>query len=221
MIKIYSPIVLTLALVATLAAGCDHADRNAASHSPTVPAANAGVGTAPASPASPASRPASPASPAGPVTAEPVGLSSTHPTWPTGPVTVVHHPAVPPVPVVTAIRYAAHPEQGYDRFVVDIPGALPGYTAKYVTKVVADGSGEPIAVPGKYYLFVVLNPAQAHRADGSPTVSGVHTLTLPQIKGYAIAGDYEGYVSIAIGLAGKAGFHIGELPGRLYIDVAA
>ena len=194
--------------MATLAAGCDHSNRNVASPSPTVPAANAGVGTAPASPASP-------------VSAEPVGLSSTHPTWPTGPVTVAHQPAVPPVPIVTAVRSAAHPEQGYDRIVFDIPGALPGYTAKYVTKVVADGSGNPIAVPGKYYLLVVLNPAQAHRADGTPTVSGVHALSLPEIKGYAVAGDYEGYVSIAVGLASKAGYHIGELSGRIYIDFAA
>jgi hypothetical protein len=208
MVKTYPPLVLTLALVAALVAGCDHADRNVASPSPTVPAGNAGVGAAPANSVSP-------------VAAEPVGLSSTHPTWPTGPVTVAHQPAVPPVPVVTGIRSAAHPEQGYDRIVFDIPGALPGYTAKYVTKVVADGSGNPIAVPGKSYLLVVLNPAQAHRADGGATVSGVHALNLPEIKGYAVAGDYEGYVSIAIGVADKAGYRIGELSGRLYIDFAA
>jgi hypothetical protein len=48
-------------------------------------------------------------------------------TWSGGPVTVSHQPAVPPVPVVTGIRYAGHPAEGYDRTVLGIRGSgLPG-----------------------------------------------------------------------------------------------
>jgi hypothetical protein len=54
--------------------------------------------------------------------------------------------------------------------VLDIPGALPGYTAEYVTEVRRDGSGEPASIPGKAFLQIVLHPAQAHRNDGTPTV---------------------------------------------------
>jgi hypothetical protein len=140
--------------------------------------------------------------------------------WSSGPVTVTHNPAVPPVPVVTGIRFAGHPQEGYDRIVFDIQGGLPGYTAKYVPQVRADGSDKPVPVPGKRFLLVVLNPAQAHTESGTPTVTGIHNAGLPMLKAYAIAGDFEGHVSIALGLNATAGYRIGELPGRIYVDVA-
>jgi hypothetical protein len=143
------------------------------------------------------------------------------PSWPSGPVTVTHHPAVPPVPVLTGVRSAAHPGDGYDRIVFDIPGALPGYSVKYVGQVRADPSDQPVKVPGSRHLLVVLNPAQAHRDDGAATVTGIHRVDLPVIKSYALIGDYEGYVSIAVGVDHLAGFRVGELPGRIYLDVAA
>jgi hypothetical protein len=186
-------VVVTFTAVAALAAGCG--------------------GKAAESTATPSPAPA--------VAVVPVSATTTHPAWPTTPVTVVHHPAVPPVPVVTGVRYAAHRDERYDRFVFDIPGPVPGYTAKYVPKVVADGSGNPIPVPGRYFLLIVFNPAQAHTGGGAATISGTHTINLPMIKSYAVAGDFEGYVSVALGLNAKAGFHIGELDGRVYIDVAA
>jgi hypothetical protein len=143
-----------------------------------------------------------------------------HQNWSTGPVTVAHNPAVPPVPVVTGIRYAGHPADGYDRIVFDIKGALPGYAARYVSQVRADGSGNPITVPGRSFLLIVLNPAQAHTDAGAVTVSGVHRVDLPMLTAYAIAGDFEGHVSIALGLNATAGYRVGELSGRIYVDVA-
>jgi hypothetical protein len=134
---------------------------------------------------------------------------------------VVHHPAVPPVPVVTGVRYAAHSAEGFDRIVFDIQGPLPGYSVRYVDQVRADGSDRVVQVPGRQHLLVVLTPAQAHRASGASTVSGVHRLTLPMLRSYAIVGDYEGYVSIALGLDDVVGYRVAELPGRIYLDVAA
>jgi len=121
--------------------------------------------------------------------------------------------------VLTGIRYAAH-KDGFDRLVLDIPGALPSYSAKYVTELERDGSGEPVTIPGDAYLLIVLNPAQAHHDNGSATVSGIHRTGLAGIKSYAIIGDYEAYVSIAIGVSGVRKYHIGELNNRIYIDVA-
>jgi hypothetical protein len=134
---------------------------------------------------------------------------------------VVHQPAVPPVPVVTGVRYASHPAEGYDRIVFDISGALPGYSARYVSSVVADPSDRPVNVPGRRHLLIVLNPAQAHRDDGVTTVTGVHSVSLPVLRSYAVVGDYEGHVSIALGLDDVVGYRVGELPGRIYLDVAA
>jgi hypothetical protein len=136
-------------------------------------------------------------------------------------VTVTHHPSVPPVPVVMRVRYAAHSAEGFDRIVFDIDGALPGYSVRYVSEVRADPSDRVVAVPGRRYLLVVLNPAQAHRDSGTTTVTGVHSLGLPMLRGYAIVGDFEGYVSIALGLDDVVGYRVGELPGRIYLDVAA
>lgn len=145
--------------------------------------------------------------------------TSSSTAWATTPVTVKHDPPVPPVPVLTGVRYAAH-EDGYDRVVLDIPGALPGYSAKYVKEVRRDGSDEPVAVPGSAFLLIVLHPAQAHRADGTATVTGIHRTGLAGVKAYAITGDYEGYVSIALGVSGVRKFHVGELSDRIYLDVA-
>jgi hypothetical protein len=123
--------------------------------------------------------------------------------------------------VVTGIRYAGHPEDGYDRIVFDIQGSgLPGYSVRYVPQVVADGSGKPVPVPGNRFLLVVLNPAQAHTDSGTTTVTGVHNVGLPMLRAYAIAGDFEGHVSVALGLNATAGYRVGELPGRIYVDVA-
>jgi len=134
---------------------------------------------------------------------------------------VVHHPVVPPVPVLAGIRYAGHQADGYDRIVFDIEGSLPGYTARYVPQVLADPSDRPVKVPGRRWLLVVMNPAQAHRDGGGATVSGIHRTGLPMLKGYAITGDFEGHVSIALGLDDVVGYRVGELPGRIYLDVAA
>jgi hypothetical protein len=152
-----------------------------------------------------------------PVAAEPVAAAT---GWPTRPVTVTHTPAVPPVPVVTGVRYAGHPEGGYDRFVVDLRGGMPGYAVRYVDAVTGDASGRPIAVPGRRYLLLTLTPAQAHTDAGATTVAGTHRIGLPMLAGYAVAGDDEGHVSIALGLNAAAGFRVGELSDRIYVDVA-
>jgi hypothetical protein len=197
-----------LAAALLLAAGCHPAATGTASPA-TAPASSR---PAPASgqPGTPsASRPPAPAA------------APSSPGWSSGPVAVVHEPPVPPVPVVTGIRYAAHPDRGYDRVVFDIDGELPGYAARYVAEVRADPSDRPVSVPGRRHLLIVLQPAQAHRADGAPTVGGVHRTGLPMLESYAVMGDFEGHVSIALGLDDVAGYRIGELPGRIYVDIAA
>jgi hypothetical protein len=122
--------------------------------------------------------------------------------------------------VITGVRYAAHPDKGFDRIVLDISGALPGYAARYVSEVRADPSDRPVSVPGRRHLLVILQPAQAHLDDGKPTVTGIHRTGLTMLQSYAITGDFEGHVSIALGLDDVVGYRIGELPGRLYIDIA-
>lgn len=203
------PILMVPTMVAALAAGC------AGSPAPATVSSAATASTAPSAPVTsvPTPRPST--------TSPTVRPSAVSPTWTSGPVTVVRHPAVPPVPVVVRVRAAAHSAEGFDRIVFDIEGAGPGYAVRYVDQVKADPSDRPVAVPGRRHLLVVLTPAQAHRDDGTATISGVHRLGLPMMRSYAVVGDYEGYVSIAIGLDDVVGYRVGELPGRIYLDVAA
>jgi hypothetical protein len=41
------------------------------------------------------------------------------------------------------------------------------------------------------------------------------------LKGYALTGDFEGVLTLALGLPGTTSIRVGELPGRWFIDVRA
>jgi hypothetical protein len=159
--------------------------------------------------------------PAGPSSASPeTSTGCDGAQWQSGPVTVTHDVSVPPVPVIKDVRVAQHPECGYDRVVLDVRGAVPGYSVRYVTGVVADASGKTIALPGVRYLLITLQPAQAHTDVGSPTVTrGIRQPRFPALASWVLAGDFEGVVRIALGLSGPASVRTGELPGRIYVDV--
>jgi peptidoglycan/xylan/chitin deacetylase (PgdA/CDA1 family) len=143
--------------------------------------------------------------------------------WHSAPLTVTHSPAVPPVPTVTGIRSGSHPTCRYDRIVFDINGSTPGYNVRFVSKVVADPADLPVTVPGggTAYLLVTLHPARGHDDSGTTTIATRSAaLGYPMLKGFALAGDYEGYVTIALGLSATTVFRVGELSGRVYLDVS-
>ncbi len=142
--------------------------------------------------------------------------------WRSAPVSVSHPVTGPAVPVVTAVRAAAHPECGYDRLVLDVTGPVPSYDIRYVTQVIADPSGKPITLSGHRYLLMTLHPAQAHTDSGAATIiRPAQTLGYPLLKSYAVAGDFEGVFTVALGLGDTTSIRVGELPGHLYIDVKA
>jgi hypothetical protein len=141
-------------------------------------------------------------------------------TWRTGSESVTRQVTIPPVPVLTALRTASHPECGYDRLVLDVSGALPGYAIGYVRQVTADPSGQPVTVPGQAILLVTVRPAQAHTDAGTATISGgTRELGYRMLAGWAQAGDFEGVVRLAVGVRSATAFRVGELPGRVYIDI--
>lgn len=143
--------------------------------------------------------------------------------WHSAPLTVTHSPAVPPVPMVTDVRTGSHSTCRYDRIVFDIAGSIPGYSARFGSKVTADPSDLPVTVPGGgvAYLLITLHPAQGHDDRGARTIATRSAaLGYPMLKGYALAGDHEGYATIALGLSATTMIRVGELPGRLYVDVS-
>jgi hypothetical protein len=140
--------------------------------------------------------------------------------WQAVPVAVTRDVAVPPVPLITAVRTAAHPECGYDRIVLDVTGPAPGYAISYRTQVTADPSGQAIDLPGRRFLVITLRPAQAHPASGAPAVGrAVQRTGYPVLLGWALAGDFEGVVTLAAGLPDTARVRVTELPGRLVVDL--
>ena len=74
--------------------------------------------------------------------------------------------------------------------------AFPSYTFQIVPQVTRDGSGDPVTLPGATFLSVVFTPARSDAATGPRTVG------YRRLKGYEQVGDYEGYVSYGVGVAG-------------------
>jgi hypothetical protein len=139
--------------------------------------------------------------------------------WHKPPITVTRHFHVPPTPVIKAVRTAKHPACHFDRLVLDIGGRHPGYQIQYVKQIIADGSGKPIKLPGKRFLLITLRPAQAHKSSGASTLpTKVQAVRDPMLRAWVLAGDFEGVVSIGVGLHAKTSVRVGELKGRLYID---
>lgn len=135
------------------------------------------------------------------------------------PITVTRHFTVPPTPVVKGVRAAKHPRCRFDRIVFDISVRNPGYRIRFVKHVIADASGMPIKLPGKRFLLITLRPAQAHNSSGVSTLpTKVQVLRFPMLRSWVLAGDFEGVVSIGIGLHAKTSVRVGELHHRLFID---
>jgi hypothetical protein len=187
--------------------------------------------SASASPPAPATSPATPAAPGSPAAKSPPGPPLSLPpnpppgcddqAWQTVPVHVTRHFAVPPVPVITAIRTGTHPECGYDRIVFNIRGPVPGYDIRYVPKGAAAAAGPVRAFPGRWCLLITIHPAQGHSRSGASTIARLSADTgYPELRGYAVNGDFDGVLSVAVGLAKPAAFRVGRLAGRLYVDVA-
>ena len=134
--------------------------------------------------------------------------------------TVTRSPS--PLPHLIGIRTGRHTT--FDRVVFDLRGKAPGYTVGYVKTAREDGSGKVIDLRGGANLMVRLRPAQAHRADGSATYTGSKRIFVddPELQEVAFAGDFEGVVSIALGVHAKHGFRVLTLsdPTRIVVDVA-
>lgn len=157
------------------------------------------------------------------------GPAGTVPSWPTGSTSSPFAGSVPPVPELTSIRVGAHPEGGYDRISLEFTGQAPGFRAGYVAQVVRDGSGAPVSLPGSAFLQLTFSSAQAHDDSGNPTLNPSPTnpvsVNFPELRSYVLNGDFEGTVSVALGLAARDGFHVSELAKSptdhvIYVDIA-
>lgn len=186
------------------------------------PTSTAPAPTAPATTLPPTTSPSPTVVPPRPTTTAPEPPDEDLSGFQTDPFRKEHLLAVPPVPVVVGLRSAHHP--GFDRVVFDFDGQLPGaVSVRYVDRVTADGSGDPVTVAGRAFLLVRFEEAQAHTDAGMPTIARRPALGggLTTVREIALAGDYEGYVTVALGVSDKAAFRVIELnnPARVVVDV--
>jgi hypothetical protein len=149
-------------------------------------------------------------------------------SWPTDDVSAPFSGTVPPVPILLDLRVGSHPEDGYDRVAFEFD-SLPGYEIGYRTDIVYDGSGDSVDLPGDAFIQLVFNPAQAHDDQGDPTLTDPPTdpvtVDAGTLEAYLLNGDFEGSVSVALGLDEKAGFHVDDFEAEngnyvVYIDIA-
>jgi hypothetical protein len=98
---------------------------------------------------------------------------------------------------------------------------MPGYDIRYVSKAVAGASGAAGAVPGRWYLLITIHPAQGRSRSGASTIARLSAVTgYPMLRGYAVTGDFDGVLSVTVGLAKATAFRVARLTNRLYVDVA-
>ena len=76
---------------------------------------------------------------------------------------------------------------------------------------------------GRKKLLLVLQPARAHRFNGSNVYAGpkLKQFDLPMLRGVAFTGDFEGQVSFGFTARKKLGYRVFTLinPSRVVIDL--
>jgi hypothetical protein len=110
----------------------------------------------------------------------------------------------------------------FDRFVIRGRLAIPGYDVRYVSRIVADGSGNPVSLLGTKRIRVIIRNARGHTSSGTNLLPRVITPRCSNLRQVKKAGDFEGVVTYGLGLRRKTGFRVFRLsaPTRVVIDVA-
>jgi hypothetical protein len=124
-------------------------------------------------------------------------------------------------PTLVDVRAGGHADA--DRVVFEFEGDVPTHSIRYVDQLVEDGSGNPVSLAGAANLEVVFQGANAHRENGSPTVSPRRfSPGLTAVKEIAQLGDFEAVVSYGIGIDQQRPIQVFTLsnPSRLVIDIA-
>ncbi|MHC6626141.1 AMIN-like domain-containing (lipo)protein [Streptomyces globosus] len=128
----------------------------------------------------------------------------------------------PATPLVVGARWAGHCT--YDRIVVDLKGRVPDADVTRVPALFQDGSGAPVPLAGKHFLQIRLHPAAAHLRSGEGTYRGPRLVRtdLPALKGLAMTGDFEGYVTFGAAFDSRPSYRTFTLrsPDRFVIDIA-
>ncbi|MEU9146669.1 hypothetical protein [Streptomyces sp. NPDC048349] len=127
-----------------------------------------------------------------------------------------------PTPLVVNARWGGHAT--YDRIVIDLQGYVPGATVTAVPRLLQDGSGAPVPLAGNFFLEIRFNPAAAHNDAYESVYQGprLQKIFLSKLKGLAMTGDYEGYVTFGAAFDTMPYYRTFTLhsPERFVVDIA-
>lgn len=113
---------------------------------------------------------------------------------------------------------------GFERFVFEFEGGIPGYKIRYVDRPIRDcGAGNVIPVAGDAWLKMHFMPAQAHELDGSAATISDRNRMLDYSNARQLVDvcDFEGNVEWVLGVGYPGRFRVTELqnPPRVVVDV--
>jgi hypothetical protein len=139
--------------------------------------------------------------------------------------TVVVASAIKETALLTDVRSAS--QEGFDRVVFEFANGVPGYEVGYVERpIVADGSGDEIAVEGAAVLRIRMEPAldadltqeSAPRTYTGPNRFSPDTAVVLELVS---TGGFEAVLTWAAGIDGERPFRVTTLsdPPRIVIDV--
>jgi hypothetical protein len=110
----------------------------------------------------------------------------------------------------------------YDRLVIRSRFGTPGYDVRYVSVVRHDATGNVVPLLGTRRIRVLVRDARGHTEAGTNLLPRVLTPRCPNLLQVKDAGDFEGLVTLGLGLQRRTGFRVFRLtaPTRLVIDIA-
>ncbi|MBY3553588.1 hypothetical protein HGI15_09265 [Modestobacter lapidis] len=138
-----------------------------------------------------------------------------------------------PVPEGAVVDVRTGQHDCFDRLVVDLSGATDAYDARYVPRLTAQGSGEPVPLRGGAVLRLIVQ-APAYDDARRPTFLPSDPAEVVDVSGHrtlqqvAWAGSFEGQTSLGLGTRARLPFRVFVLSGnadssegaRLVVDVA-
>ncbi len=124
---------------------------------------------------------------------------------------------------VRNIRVGTHPDQRFDRVVLELSGSgQPGWIVGYTDDPRREGSGDPMQVPGDAFLDVVIDgidwtEASVPEYDGDPIDQ-----SWPALRAVRWDTSFEGQTHVVLGLTARLPFRVGNVndPERVYVDIA-
>jgi hypothetical protein len=129
--------------------------------------------------------------------------------------------SLPPQPLIDAVRTGAHADLGYDRLTIEFQNGQPAsiqLDPQSGTSFTRDPKGDTVKLAGTNGIKVRIFSTDAHTAySGSQDIKTGFTGLL-EVR---LIGDFEGYVTWALGLSKPACYRTSILtnPTRLVIDI--